>query len=1149
MNENQPAPSMPNMTASSEAGSRPGDPPQALMTASDDTSPAPPDIDAALDERWLLVVGRVDRVLIGLTLVLAFLLGAFAVHNSDVFVHLAAGRALAQGEYTFGVDPFADNTADTYWVHHSWLFDWFLYFLYDVSGGSGLVVFRGCLILGLAVVLLQLRRPGHRPWLAVVCLILTLLAVSTRVPMQSICVSYLFLALTLFILFAPPRADAPSSRRYWLLPPLFALWVNLDGWFILGPLTILLVLLGDGLQHLLDRGSTGRFPGLVWVFGAGLVACLVNPHLHRVFEAPLEPAYLLVQVSDALPAQLVASGTALKNLIRHDAQPAVMMSPFARVYWSEPAFGQNVAGLAYFPLLLLALFSFVLSLGQRNRSGQPSAALAALLVWVVFAALSSYGARLIPFFAIVSGAFAVLNLEDMFHDQAVALAPIERRRRLLLLGGRLVTLVACVILLYLAWPGWLHAGPDDSRRSHRVRFALQADPDFAGAAARLEQLRKTGQLKHGCHFTSDAGNFLAWLGKGKTKSLFDVRLSMFAENTAVAAQIRQELLEEADRYFRPRGRGEEQVKLASVQETFRRRGMNYLILTNIPFDRQVQHIARRLWVDPYQWPPLYADGRTVIFGWRDPLLPADPFAHERFSFDAQAFGFVPLGERAPPKGPDLPKPRSFGDRYFWGNEPRSAAFYEVGQCFDHFRLLAGSWREAHWRAWQATAWLGPAAATAVTPAELSGSLALAVTDYGRTPLQWKDPHGRVVHDFLAQPVDQGPPAAAILGVRSARRAVANHPNEAESYLLLAEGYGILWRHQEDYWSKRNVAPGLFSLLTRPTLRHVQQVTALQHALTLQPNHPRVHAMLAESFKEMNYFDVALAHFEQARKNAGALSRAGDSDKARQQFVEHLDKQIQSLDAEVKFRKQLYDKYAAKQTSALAKVHLAVVATIKVKGPQGKDIAVRLGLAQVALDLLRDTDLKDVADKEKPQYLSLQLALQLTTGQVREWRELEPKARLGLEAILGTTYSLFEALAAAALGDYAAADQALEAQENERRGPHHLAVLVRLEKAMLAELAWNQLGWLPSMPLGSLLSTGAFPPLHLQSVLDQRLKETAHMLSEAAETRHLRGLLALEQGDTERALAHFRECVERLGNRVSFGDRAVAERYLELLRRK
>src|SRR5205807_1548788 len=148
-------------------------------------APAPPAADEApialppppqapvetpeVDPRFLAALTRLDWALAGLVLVLAFLLGSFAVRNSDFWMHLATVGTL-----------------------------------------------------------------------------LALLAVSTRYFLQPTMVSYLFLGLTLYLLTRDEGKTnaAGAPRHLWLLPPLFALWVNLDAWFFLGPLCVGLYLLG-----------------------------------------------------------------------------------------------------------------------------------------------------------------------------------------------------------------------------------------------------------------------------------------------------------------------------------------------------------------------------------------------------------------------------------------------------------------------------------------------------------------------------------------------------------------------------------------------------------------------------------------------------------------------------------------------------------------------------------------------------------------------------------------------------------------------------------------------------------------------------------------------------------------------------------------
>src|SRR5690349_16237690 len=81
--------------------------------------PAQPPLER--DDDMVRLLGRLDFVLVGLVLGLALLLGSFAAHTSEPWMHLATGKALLNGTYHFGADPFAQTTTGTYWVNHSWL--------------------------------------------------------------------------------------------------------------------------------------------------------------------------------------------------------------------------------------------------------------------------------------------------------------------------------------------------------------------------------------------------------------------------------------------------------------------------------------------------------------------------------------------------------------------------------------------------------------------------------------------------------------------------------------------------------------------------------------------------------------------------------------------------------------------------------------------------------------------------------------------------------------------------------------------------------------------------------------------------------------------------------------------------------------------
>ena len=171
----------------------------------------------APSRRWVAVR---EIVLTSLVLIFAFLVASFVARNADVWLHLATGRLIAHGALSFGTDPFAYTTTGVYWTNHAWLYDFDpLSPLLDgrrtrtrrPQGGAD-------------------RRPGRRDalWfggranpvgLPAFCTALAVLALSPRLLLQPICVSFVLLGLTLWILWRISHARtaaAPSAPRLML---------------------------------------------------------------------------------------------------------------------------------------------------------------------------------------------------------------------------------------------------------------------------------------------------------------------------------------------------------------------------------------------------------------------------------------------------------------------------------------------------------------------------------------------------------------------------------------------------------------------------------------------------------------------------------------------------------------------------------------------------------------------------------------------------------------------------------------------------------------------------------------------------------------------------------------------------------------------
>ena len=279
------------------------------------TSPSDPNVPApAATPAWYK---KTDYLLLALVLTLSFFVASFTATNSDIWLHLAIGQRLSEGTLQFGVDPFSwateavgDKSA-TYWVHQSWLYSWLFYHLYNLVGGAGLVLGKAILFTAAIALLSRIGWTDANRWFVLICLAMAALAISPRLLLQPTVVSFLFVSITLYVLnragaFRQANAETrPTCARWlWTLPPLFALWANLDAWFVLGPLVLGLCWAGAGLSRWFKSSSAipGKTLGLV--FAVGLLACLVNPFHVRVFQLPPELAYIVVSMTEPLKIPL-----------------------------------------------------------------------------------------------------------------------------------------------------------------------------------------------------------------------------------------------------------------------------------------------------------------------------------------------------------------------------------------------------------------------------------------------------------------------------------------------------------------------------------------------------------------------------------------------------------------------------------------------------------------------------------------------------------------------------------------------------------------------------------------------------------------------------------------------------------------------------
>lgn len=212
-----------------------------------------------------------------------FVLAHRSIFDLDIWLHLKTGEFIAQNKYIPSRDIFSFTLQGKPWVDHEWLFQSLAYLTYSRWQADGLILLQ-CLIIVLSFFILFLL--GHRlikSYLAVAAILFFIADVSAiRFNIRPEIFSLFFFALYLYFL----RLYIDKPGIYFLLLAQF-LWVNLHGYFFLGPLLVFLFVLGEFLRRRLKYLpwqwreefvlSDAAYQRLKRLFLLILLACFLNP--------------------------------------------------------------------------------------------------------------------------------------------------------------------------------------------------------------------------------------------------------------------------------------------------------------------------------------------------------------------------------------------------------------------------------------------------------------------------------------------------------------------------------------------------------------------------------------------------------------------------------------------------------------------------------------------------------------------------------------------------------------------------------------------------------------------------------------------------------------------------------------------------------
>lgn len=297
-----------------------------------------------------VTTGWWSRSIVLLMMAIAFFLLAPAVADPDLWGHIRFGQLTWAAGSIVREDPFSYLTAGSEWVNHELLAEVAFAGLYELGGGRALLLFKlGLALLVAGLVYRHLCRAGLdalRAGLVLLPVVIFLIPGLTTIRPQAF--TYLGFLITLRILFA---VEMGRTRALWLLPPLFAVWINFHGGVLAGLGAVGIWALGRALAAWLRfrEGAAGGLRGeleeasrKLWIPAAVAIGCAA--------------ALLLNPYGWGLPSFLIRTGTVPRPDII-EWQSLQIASPRGVVYLASLAFAAHAvlrgAAPRKPPLLLL----------------------------------------------------------------------------------------------------------------------------------------------------------------------------------------------------------------------------------------------------------------------------------------------------------------------------------------------------------------------------------------------------------------------------------------------------------------------------------------------------------------------------------------------------------------------------------------------------------------------------------------------------------------------------------------------------------------------------------------------------------------------------------------------------------------------------
>jgi hypothetical protein len=201
-------------------------------------------------------------------------------NDPDMWWHLRLGQIIWKSHYIPAVDIFSFTAKGHPWVPHEWLAQLTLYAVWQLGGYEGLMLWLSCAVSSLLILgyVLCAKYCGNAKIAFLGSLLMWLFGTAGFAIRPQVS-GYLLLVLELLLL---QFGRMGNPRWFWLLPPMFALWVNVHGSFFLGLIVAMLTYLLSFFNM-----RAGSLVAIAWTperrkyfglsLGLSVVALFANP--------------------------------------------------------------------------------------------------------------------------------------------------------------------------------------------------------------------------------------------------------------------------------------------------------------------------------------------------------------------------------------------------------------------------------------------------------------------------------------------------------------------------------------------------------------------------------------------------------------------------------------------------------------------------------------------------------------------------------------------------------------------------------------------------------------------------------------------------------------------------------------------------------